>query len=200
MLHSPGAGHHFQHHRRSRHPARAALEACSSDLLQPKRAQLPRETARRVRIGGGGLRLVGHAASSCGVRPRQEATGGRRSPGREDLRQETYRLRTAARSSYYAVRLLADPEKDDALLRDAEQAIAMAREPNDAETLDELEQAVIARSRPSTRSSTQPTVGFVSGLHRLDRITPSQESRAEEPGSHAAGPPARGSGHSPTMT
>ena len=60
---------------------------------------------------------------------------------REDLRQETYRLRTAARSSYYAVRLLADPEKDDALLRDAEQVIAMAREPNDAETLDELEQA-----------------------------------------------------------
>lgn len=60
---------------------------------------------------------------------------------REDAGQETYRLRTEARGAYYRVRLLADPTADESLVRDSEALIEVARQPQDADTVDELEQA-----------------------------------------------------------
>lgn len=48
-------------------------------------------------------------------------------PKREEARQETYRLRTDARSAYYLIRLLADPERDEDLIHDAKNVIELAR-------------------------------------------------------------------------
>jgi hypothetical protein len=48
-------------------------------------------------------------------------------PKREEARQETYRLRAEARSAYYLVRLLADPDSDGDLIHDARDVIELAR-------------------------------------------------------------------------
>ena len=44
-------------------------------------------------------------------------------PDREEARQETYRLRAEAQSAYYLVRLLANPDTDADLVREAENVI-----------------------------------------------------------------------------
>ncbi|MFG1646238.1 hypothetical protein ACGFMK_38670 [Amycolatopsis sp. NPDC049252] len=46
---------------------------------------------------------------------------------REAVRQETYHLRAEAQSAYYLVRLLADPDVDGDLVRDAEEVISRSR-------------------------------------------------------------------------
>lgn len=46
---------------------------------------------------------------------------------REAVRQETYRLRAEAQSAYYLVRLLADPDIDGELVRDAEDVITRSQ-------------------------------------------------------------------------
>ncbi len=48
-------------------------------------------------------------------------------PTREAARQETYRLRAEASSAYYLVRLLADPDDDGELVREAENVIQLSR-------------------------------------------------------------------------
>ncbi len=46
---------------------------------------------------------------------------------REEARQETYRLRAETQSAYYLVRLLANPDTDNNLLREAENVIERSR-------------------------------------------------------------------------
>lgn len=46
---------------------------------------------------------------------------------REAVRQETYRLRTETQSAYYLVRLLASPDLDGDLVREAEDVIERSR-------------------------------------------------------------------------
>jgi hypothetical protein len=48
-------------------------------------------------------------------------------PDREEARQETYRLRAEAQSAYYLVRLLANPDTDADLVREAGNVIELLR-------------------------------------------------------------------------
>jgi hypothetical protein len=48
-------------------------------------------------------------------------------PEREEARQETYRLRAETQSAYYRVRLLANPDTDTDLVREAEDVIERLR-------------------------------------------------------------------------
>jgi hypothetical protein len=52
---------------------------------------------------------------------------GVKSEEREAVRQETYHLRAEAQSAYYLVRLLADPDIDGELVRDADDVISRSQ-------------------------------------------------------------------------
>ena len=108
------------------------LGSCLTYLFQRRTTERTTLEARRERRRQEFAEAVADYASKATALRRAEFNRGKKRishaapEAREEARQESYRLRAETISAYYLVRLYADPDADQDLVRDAEDVIELS--------------------------------------------------------------------------
>lgn len=127
------------------------LGSCLTYLFQRRTTERTTLEARRERRRQEFAEAVADYASKATALRRAEFNRGKKRishaapEAREEARQESYRLRAETISAYYLVRLYADPDADQDLVRDAEDVIELSghisADPETENEMDELYRA-----------------------------------------------------------